>query len=179
MAKTDAGKRAGGGSWISVTVAVVAVAAFFGWIATREPPQSVAVAEPNGSAVDTVDTGAPATVITTEQLSETATARSLIGQNVELESVKVLDHLGPQMFWIEMPGGAPYLVKMDEALVSSGRALPQREGLVRLVGRLLEKTPAVLDSWTESGALESADDRSLAEFGSTFIEARRVEPAGG
>jgi hypothetical protein len=176
MAKTDAG----GSSWISVTVAVISFALFFGWIATREPPESVAVVEPGDTTVvDDADAGAPATVVTAAELNQTATARGLIGQNIEMESARVIDHLGPQMFWIEMPDGSPYLVKMDDALVSSGRPLPPTANEFRIVGRVLEKTPALLDGWLESGALETADQRSMAEFGSTFIEARRVEPAGG
>lgn len=172
-------KDAGGRSWLSVTVAVIAVALFFGWIATREPPESVAVAEPDDAAADTaMATDAPATPIEAADLNQTATARGLIGQNIELASVPVSDVLGAQMFWIELPGGAPYLVKMDSALVASGRALPQSGNTVRIVGQVQEKTSAVLDGWVESGVLEDADQRMLAEFGSTFISARRVEPAG-
>jgi hypothetical protein len=171
-------KDAGGRSWLSVTVAVIAVALFFGWIATREPPESVAVAEPDDAAADTVAPDAPATPIEAADLNQTATARGLIGQNIELTSVPVSDVLGAQMFWIELPGGSPYLVKMDSALVASGRALPQSGNTVRIVGQVQEKTSAVLDGWVESGVLEDADQRMLAEFGSTFISARRVEPAG-
>ena len=178
MAKTDAGRRSGG-SWVSVAVAVLAVGLFFGWIATREPPESVAVAEPGDTAVtDTAASDAPATPIEPADLNQTATARALVGQNIELTSVSVSDVLGSQMFWIELPGGAPYLVKMDSAMVAGGRALPQFGSNVRIVGRVMEKTPEVIDSWEASGALETADQRMLAEFGSTFIDARRVEPAG-
>ena len=173
-------KDAGGRSWLSVTVAVIAVALFFGWIATREPPESVAVAEPDDAAGDTsmAAPDAPATPIEAADLNQTATARGLIGQNIELASVPVSDVLGTQMFWIELPGGSPYLVKLDEALVARGLALPQSGNNVRIVGQVQEKTPAVLDGWMESGVLQNADQRMLAEFGSTFISARRVEPAG-
>lgn len=176
MAKTDTGRR--GGGWIPVAVAVVAVMVFFGWIATREPPESVAVVEPGDTAVaDTTPAGAPATAIEPGDLNQTATARGLIGQNIELTSVAVSDVLGSQMFWIELPGGSPYLVKLDSAMVAGGRALPQAGSKVRVIGRVMEKTPDVLDSWEASGALQTADQRMLAEFGATFIDARRVEPA--
>lgn len=174
MAKTDAG---GGGSWISVTVAFVAVAVFFFWMATREPQESVAVAEPGDEPADTT---APATgtPIEPSALVETASAHGLIGQDIELASVLVQDVLGTEMFWIELPGGAPYLVKMDSAQIASGIAPPARGTDVRVVGRVLEKTPELLDRWTASGAIANPDQRSLAEYGSTFIAARRVEPAG-
>jgi hypothetical protein len=175
MAKTDASGRTGG-SWIPVAVAVVAVGLFFGWIATREPPASVAVAEPGDTAADTGAPEGPTRPIEPDELNQTASA--LVGQDVELASVRVSDVLGSEMFWIELPGGAPYLVKMDSSLIAGGRALPQPGVAVRLVGRVLEKTTGVVDSWMESGALETADQRMLAEFGSTFISARRVDPAG-
>jgi hypothetical protein len=175
MAKTDAG---GGGSWISVTVAFVAVAVFFLWMATREPPEAVAVAEPGDEPADTAGpvTGTP---IEPSALVESTSAHGLIGQDIELSSVLVSDWLGTEMFWIELPGGAPYLVKMDSAQIASGIALPARGSNVRVVGNVLEKTPELLDRWTTSGALANPDQRSLAEYGSTFIAARRVEAAGG
>ncbi|HEX2166788.1 MAG TPA: hypothetical protein VHG09_06070, partial [Longimicrobiales bacterium] len=145
---------------------------------TREPPASVAVVEPGDTASDTtVAAAAPATVIEPDALTQAETARALLGQNVELTSVTVQDVLGSQMFWIGLPGGSPYLVKLDSALVAAGTALPQVGGNVRVVGRMMDKTPAVLDGWQESGVLDS-DQRTLAEFGSTYIEAGRVEPAG-
>lgn len=177
MAKTDAGRRSGGG-WIPVAVAVVSVGLFFGWMATREPPESVAVAEPGDTVSDTMPADAPATPTEPEELTQSASERALIGQNIELVSVPVSDVLGSQLFWIQLPNNAPYLVKMDSAMVAGGRALPDPGSNVRVVGRVVEKTPAVLDSWEAAGALETADQRMLAEFGSTFIDARRVEPAG-
>jgi hypothetical protein len=176
MAKTDAG---GGGSWISVTVAFVAVAVFFLWMATREPPEAVAVAEPGDEPADTAGSGATGTLIEPSALVETTSARGLIGQDIELASVAVSDVLGTEMFWIELPGGAPYLVKMDSAQIASGVALPAQGSNVRVIGSVLEKTPELLDRWTASGALANPDQRSLAEYGSTFIAARRVQPAGG
>lgn len=169
----------GGSSWISAVVALVATAAFMGWLATREPPASVAVQEPGDTtgAGPTANADGPAQTIEPDVLTQTGATRELIGQTVELASIRVSDVLGTQMFWIELPGGAPYLVKMDSAQIAAGRTLPSPGVNVHLVGRVLEKTPEVLDTWTASGALANPDQRMLAEFGSTFIEARRVEPA--
>jgi hypothetical protein len=177
MAKTEAGGRSGGG-WIPIAVAVLAIGLFFGWVATREPPESVAVAEPTDTAADTIAAGGAATRIQADVLTQSATARELIGQNVELQSVPVSDVLGSQMFWIELPGGSPFLVQMDSALVASGQALPQPGENVRVVGRVLDKTPEVMDRWMTTRVLEDTNQQILAEFGSTYIEAQRVEPAG-
>lgn len=176
MAKTDASGRTGGTNLIPVAVAVLAVGLFFGWVATREPPAAVAVEEPGDTtAVD--DAAGQATQIEPDVLGQPEAARGLIGQNVELASVAVSDVLGPQMFWIELPSG-PFLVKIDSAMVTAGSAVPAPGSNVRVVGRVLEKTTAVVDGWMASGVLANPDQRMLAEFGSTFIEARRVEPAG-
>jgi hypothetical protein len=177
MAKTHASERTGG-SWISVTVAVIAVGLFFGWVATREPPQSVAVVEPGDTASNAGGSGGSATRIEAGELGQSETARTLIGQDVELTSVPVSDVLGEQMFWIELPGGAPYLVQMDSALVAGGQLLPLPGDRVRVVGRVVDKTPEVMDRWMTSRVLEDTNQLMLAEFGSTFIAARRVDPAG-
>lgn len=180
MAKADAsqrGRSAGGSSWIPVAVAVLAVGAFLLWLATRQPPETVAVAEP-GDTTAMQDAPIQATVVEPETLVQTASARGLIGQTIEVSAVRVQDTLGSQMFWMEMPDGSPYLVKLDSALVARGAALPAPGSRVRVIGRVAEKTDAVLDDWMQSGALQTADQRMLAEFGSTFIEAQRVQPAG-
>ncbi|HEX6132494.1 MAG TPA: hypothetical protein VFZ24_00840 [Longimicrobiales bacterium] len=171
MANTD--RR--GGSWIPVAVAVVAVAAFMGWLATREPPESVAVQEPGDTAAADTPSGAPAQVIPADTLVQFSSA--LIGQNVEIESVPVSDVLGANMFWIELPGGSPYLVRMDGANIAAGAPLPAAGSNVRVVGRVLQKDAALIDQWAAADSLTD-DQRMLADFGGTFIEARVVESAG-
>jgi hypothetical protein len=104
MAKTDAG---GGRSWISVTVAFVAIGVFLFWISTREPPESVVVTEPGDEPADTAASAGPATTIEPDVLVSTAAARELIGQTIELASVPVSDVLGTEMFWIDLHGGTP------------------------------------------------------------------------
>jgi hypothetical protein len=181
MAKADAsqrGRSAGGSSWIPVAVAVLAVGAFLVWLATRQPPETVAVVEPGDTTAMQGDEPLQATVVEPETLVQTASARGLIGQTIEVSAVRVQDTLGSQMFWMEMPDGSPYLVKLDSALVARGAALPAPGSRVRVIGRVAEKTDAVLDGWMQSGALQTPDQRMLAEFGSTFIEAQRVQPAG-
>ena len=168
----------GGRSWISVTVAVIAVVLFFGWIATREPPESVAVAEPGADTIPAAAPDAPATTVEPADLTQSATARGLIGQDIELQAVPVSSALGAQMFWIELPGGSPYLVQLDSAMVASGQSVPQSGGQVRIVGRVTDKSQEVKDRWMSTQVLADADELAQAEFGTTFILARRVEPAG-
>jgi hypothetical protein len=182
MAKTEATQpnRRRGGGILPVAVALVTVGLFLGWLATRQPDETVAVAEPGaGEAVQQDDAAdeTPATVIRAGDLVQQA--GQYVGQAVQLESVAVLSPLGPHLFWIELPGGAPYLVKLEDAQIERGAQAPQAGRNVQVVGRVLEKTGAVLDGWMERGVLQSEDHRLQAEYGTTYIEARRVQPAGG
>jgi hypothetical protein len=167
----------GGKSFISVGVAIVAIAVFLGWLATRERPEPVVVQEPN--APDTAaDFGAgTATLIDASVLEESSEARGLVGQEIELRGVPVSTAMGPQLFWLQLPRGTPFLVKLDSALVARGTAVPNT-GRVDLIGRVLTKDTNTIQAWTQAGVLQSDDQRAKAEFGSTYIEARRVQPAG-
>jgi hypothetical protein len=161
---------------VPVVVALLAVGLFLGWLATRQPSETVAVAEPNapnGAVPAEAPTG-PATTIEPAALNQ---SEQLVGQVVEIPSINVQAALGPQMFWAELPGGQPYLVKLDETLVQQGIARPT-SGRVRVVGQVQSITPAVLEDWMQRGVLTSADERLQAEFSSTYIQATRVVPAG-
>lgn len=160
-----------GSNWIPMVVALVAVAVLLGWLATRQPEETVAVDEPGAAApAQPAEPDEPATVIDADDLAGTG-AREYVGQVVELSAVPVTAHLGSQLFWIELEGGAPYLVRLAEG------SLPATGGEARIVGTVMEKTDAVLDEWESAGVLESADHRLQAEYGGTYIEARRVGPA--
>jgi hypothetical protein len=164
----------GGSSWISVGVAILAVGLFLGWLATTKPPEVATVAEPGATGQEGQEGDAvAATSIEPDALAQD---RQLIGEMVELRSVSVSSPLGPQLFWIELPGGTPYLVKLDSTLVARATQVPAGRR-VYIVGQVLEKTDAVVDEWMESGVLQSEDHRLQALFGSTYIEARTVRPA--
>ena len=174
MAKTR------GGSFIPVVVAFVAIGLFFGWLAMQRRQEAVAVTEPGDTAsvpANPTEQGTP-TVVDPADMVTAANVRGLVGQLIELQSVPVTSQLGTQLFWIELPGGSPYLVKLDSASVAAGRSVPT-VGTYRIVGRILTKDNAVLDQWAQSGVLSTPDDRSLAEFGTTYLEASQVTPAGG
>lgn len=181
MAKTEAPqprKSRSGQNWLPIGIAIITVGLFLGWLATREPDTAVAVTEPGEPTADTIAGEAPAappTAIQPDQLSGAA-ARDLIGQNVELSSVPITSTLGPQLFWIELPGGSPFLVKLDEALVGRGTQV-QAGRSARIVGRVLNKDEALLEQWQQAGVLRNEGDRMQAEYGTTYIEASQVQPA--
>jgi hypothetical protein len=175
MAKnqTPQPKRAGGSSWISIGVAVLAVGLFLGWLATRRPPEVVTVVEPDAAGDVAPGDMPPATTIDPAELLQD---RQFIGQVVELPSVPVSSPLGPQLFWIELPGGTPYLIRLDTTLVARGTQVPAGRR-VRLAGQIREKTDAILDEWLETGVLQSEDHRLQAQFGVTYMNAHQVQPA--
>ena len=171
--------RTRGGSFIPVIVALVAIGAFLAWIATQAPERTVAVAEPGdttGAPTQPADT-TPAQVVDPQTMAS-AGARELIGQRIELQSVPVSSTMGDQLFWIELPGGSPYLVKLDSASVAAGRTVPT-SGNVRIVGRVADKDEVLLQQWVQAGVLRNDSDKMQAEFGTTYIEASQVTPAGG
>jgi hypothetical protein len=177
MAKTDAPPAggSGGSSWIAVTVALLAIGGFIAWLMMQRPAETVAVAEPNGATAAPIDDGA-VTVVTAEELNTAARMRDLRGQDIRIDDIEVVSVMGPQLFWLQSPNGTPVLVKLDAALVAAGTAL--QPGRYVVVGRIHEKTDALLAEWQQAGVLRSEGDRMQAEFGSSYIEARRVQPAG-
>jgi hypothetical protein len=181
MAKREAPQpRRGsdGPSWIAAGVAVLSIVLFMAWLATRREPESVAVVEPGRA--DTTDSRAAdsaATVVTPEELNNAARVNELRGQDVQIERAEVISAMGTQLFWLQLPGGSPFLVKLDSALVAAGTQAPA-SGHYRIVGRVLEKDDAVLTQWQQAGVLQSDGDRQQAEYGSSYIEARRLQPAG-
>lgn len=180
MAKTQTAQtqRAdrGGSSFIAAGVAILAVALFLGWLATREPDTAVAVTEPGADTpAQPTDIG-PITVVDAEELATTARVNELRGQQIQLNDVEVVSSLGPQLFWLQLPGGSPFLARLDPALVEAGTVAPS-SGRFQLVGVIHEKPDALLTEWQQAGVLRSDGDRMQAEYGSSYIEARRLTPA--
>lgn len=169
-----AGRSRSSSSVVPVVVALLAVGLFLGWLVTRQPEETVAVAEPGRTDAAAADPAAPATVIDPATLNQ---PDQYVGQTVELESINVISTLGTQMFWVELPGGSPYLVKVDSTAAAQGATAPA-SGRVNVQGQVQRITPTVLDDWMARGLLRNEDERLQAEFSSTYIQARRVQPAG-
>lgn len=168
----------GGSSFIAVGVAVLFVAGFLAWLATRERPEAVAVAEPDTAAASgAVDPAAPATPVAADSLARSGFVRERMNQVIQLDSVPVSTSMGRYFFWIDLPNGQPFLIKLDSTTVAAGQTAPA-SGRVSVTGRITAKDAALLDQWRQAGVLESDDHKMQAEFGSSYIEARRVQPAG-
>jgi hypothetical protein len=177
MANTEAPqpkRNEPGTSWLPVLVALGSVAVFLGWLATRQPTETgVAVAEPGQNAA-TDENAVTGTVIEPADLNEQG-GRPLVGQDIELSSVPVTSALGAHLMWIELPGGSPYLVRLDSTLLARGTSVPVGRR-ARIVGRVEVKDDAVLADWERAGVLQDPGHRLQAEFGTTYLLARRIDP---
>jgi hypothetical protein len=174
MANSAAGKSSPTSAlWPLAAILVVAV--FLVWLAlTSEPSVVVAPEETGGDTTALAAANETATVVAPTEFE--GNQQTYWGQEIQLQNVAVASTMGPQIVWIELPSGAPFLVKMNDALVQSGQAVaPQSR--VTVVGRVLEKTDSVLSAWQQSGALQNDGHRQQAEFGTTYMEARRIQPA--
>jgi hypothetical protein len=174
MAKSSAGMSSPT-SALWPLVAIVVVAVFIVWLAMTSEPSVIAA--PNEAQDDTTGT-----VVETAPVVQPAdfegNPATYWGQEVQLQNVAVASTMGPEIVWIELPSGAPLLVKMDDALVQAGHAVAA-QSRVTVVGRVLEKTDSVLTEWRQNGTLQNDGHRQQAEFGTTYIEARRIQPATG
>lgn len=175
-------KHNDGSNLISITVAVVTVGLFLGWLATREAPQTAVVSEP-GDTVAGASSGAGSNVsgdvvtLDPDEMEGSGAFAGLVGQTVAMKSLNVVAGLNDRLFWVQLAAGELFLVQMADALVAAGQTAPT-SGRIDVVGVVQTKDAALLDSWMADGTLRSADDRLQAEFGQTYLEAQQVQAAG-
>jgi hypothetical protein len=175
MAKSSAGRRSPA-SALWPLAAIVVVGVFIVWLAMTSEPSVIAAPEETSDTTDA--TGAMDTAPVVAATDFESNAATYVGQEIQLPDVPVTSVMGPQIIWVELPSGAPFLVKMDSALASAGQPVAA-QSRVTVVGRVLQKTDSVLGAWQQSGALQNEGHRAQAEYGTTFIEARRIRPASG
>lgn len=151
-------------------LAFVLAGGFLYWLNSVAEPTQVAIEE------EGPDEGSGASSILAME-DFLANPEGQIDHVVEVNGARIASRLGPQAFWIG-PDAAPYLVKMSPALVASGTEVLV-ESVVTLVGTVFMMSDSVLSSWDELGVFASEGDRIVAEFATSFLEARSVEAQGG
>lgn len=171
----SAGKSSSPTSALWPLVAILVVAVFLVWLALTSEPSVTVTPEEAGEDTSELATGMAAAVSPAEF---EANQQTYVGQEIQLQDVTVSSTMGSQIVWVELPSGAPFLVKMNDDLVQSGQTVAA-QSRVTVTGRVLEKTDSVLTAWQQSGALQNDGHRQQAEFGTTYMEARRIEPATG
>lgn len=177
MANEGPSHVGGGTNILIVGVSVLLVAALMAWLVMQQPDGAEAtIAEGDTAAVVAGATG-PAPAHTVSDTLFEQNVGSYIGQVVEVTTARYSSALSPQTFWLELPSGTPFLVKLDSAMVAAGTAAPAG-GVLNIVGTVQQKDAAVVGQWLESGVLQNADQQMQAEFGTTYLEARQIRPAG-
>src|SRR5690606_11118770 len=121
---------------------------------------------------------------TTESAGASVTAEEFeanvaqyVGQTVNLSGLRVAGRVGEQAFWVELPSGSPYLVKMSDALVAEGFAV-QSGDPVDVLGRVHQMTDSVVAAWEASGAIQGEGQKAEVLLATTFLEAIRARVGG-
>jgi hypothetical protein len=176
----EAGKRMGdqrsrvGAASLAVPLMVVTfllVAGFMWWL--RQNAATTSVMLEDGEGADSVTAPQPAAggvAVSEEQLK--VSPAQFEGQVVSV-TLPVAMAVGTQAFFLDVTD-APFLVKLSEALVQQGQAVPQ--GQVTVTGPLMAMTDSIRQDWLGRGIIPQADE-ILVEFATHFIEARTVAAA--
>jgi hypothetical protein len=173
MAKSSADASSSSSSAkILMAVAVVAIVGLLAWLSfASEPSTTPAVS------LDTLDAGPGAATSPPVAAADFgANMESYTGQEIELRGVVVAQVMSPEIIWVDVPtsqGAVPFPVKLAVGITAPGQG-----ATVNIEGRVLEKTDSVVDAWEQSGAIQNAGQRSQAEYGPLFIEARVIRQAG-
>lgn len=163
--------RGEAGTIVWAVAAVVVVALFVAWLSRTAEP-SVTPLLVSGDTTEAP--GGGGTVVTAADFEPNVD--SYRGQAIELQDVPVVQHMGSSIVWIELPSGSPFLVKVSDEVAANG--LPSPQSRINVVGTVREKTDAVLQQWQDAGVLQGTGQRTQAEFGSSYIEATAIRPAG-
>lgn len=152
-----------------MVLSFLAVGGFMWWLSQNAQTTSVTMG--TDTAGDSASVSQPATpggvVVTEDHLK--MTPGQFEGQVVTI-TLPVAMAVGTQAFFLDVTD-APFLVKLSDALVQQGQAVPQ--GQVTVTGPLMVMTDSIRRDWLGRGIIPQADE-ILVEFATHFIEARAV-----
>lgn len=100
------------------------------------------------------------------------------GQDVRLVDVMFSTAVGTQAFFISLPQGSPFLVRMSDELVAAGEVVPTSQGMMTVTGTMLALNDSIKADWFADGTV-SDNDQVLVDFATHFIEASDMISAGG
>lgn len=167
------GSRRGFADKLSLPLMIVSfiiVGGFLYWLSiTAQPTEVEIVEQPTDEG-----SGASAILSVTDFL---ANPEGQIDAVVEVTRARVASRLGTQAFWIG-PDDQPYLVKMGPQVLEAGTEVLV-ESVVNLVGTVFLMSDSVLTSWDSLGVFTNPGDRIVAEFATSFLEARSIESVAG
>jgi hypothetical protein len=165
-------KGSSGSGVVFMVVGVVAVGGLLWWLSRAAMPSAPTTAE--AAQLEEIAATDTTTVPIVDATDFARNPQRFEGREIDLGDVTVAQVMSPEIIWVELPGGMPFLVKL---LPDAHR--PAAQARVRVIGRVLVKSDSVLSAWLQSGALLDAGQRAQSEFGTNYLEARQVRPVGG
>lgn len=155
-------------------VAFVVIGGFLWWLGQQAAAERAmqAAQEEAAAAEDTVPTVQTVPVGDIE-----VDATPYVGQEIRIAGTNVASLLGDQGFWLETPGGNPFLVSMGPEVQAAGVNVTAGSR-VTAVGTIHEMNDSVLTAWVDGGSIAEGD-RIVAEFATHYLEADDVLVSGG
>lgn len=146
------------------------IGGFLWWLNMSAETASVTLREEPDDSTPQAATGAGGVAVTEEDLR--TTPDRFVGQVVRI-TLPVAMAVGSQAFFLDVTD-APFLVKLSDALLQQGQAVPQ--GQVTVTGPMMVMTDSIRQDWLSRGIVPASDE-ILVEFATHFIEARAVAAA--
>lgn len=150
-------------------VAFVVIGVFLWWLAQQAAAERAmqAAQEEAAAAEDTMPTVQTVPVGDIE-----VDATPYLGQQIRIAGTNVASLLGDQGFWLETPGGNPFLVSKGPEVQAAGVNVTPGSR-VTVVGTIHAMSDSVLTTWVDSGGIAEGD-RIVAEFATHYLEADDV-----
>ncbi len=166
--------RAGAAQAASVGLMIGAFVSFGGfmyWLKVNTSPTELQVSEDISATA-----GISSVLVGADNFAENPSA--YLGQTVEVGNLPVSDVLGNYLFFVNLPGDVPFLVKTNARQVDEEGFSTTTGSVVTIVGEVRAMDEAILDGWVAQGWLAEAD-RVFAEFAVTFLDALVVDGGSG
>jgi hypothetical protein len=161
---------------ILMVAAFAVIGGFLLWLRGQSQAElALRIVEDTVSVADPIDTSPDgATIVTPADLQ--AGAGAYQGQLVRIARIAVASNLGRQGFWLDLPSG-PLLVSLSASMIADETAVTAGSA-VTVTGTVIAMSDSVSASWFQAGRIGEGDQLA-ASFASHFIEATRIETAGG
>lgn len=170
MEQTERKKSRRGLTWFWMLLSVVMIGGFMYWLSVSSEPTPVTI-------VQDEEPEEEAGVLTVSVDSFAQDPDSWVGGDVRIRGVQASSNMGPQAYWLDMPTGVPFLLKLGPTLVADSAFSVEVGTPYTVVGTMYAMNDSVLNAWEASGAIADEGQRMQAEFATSFLEARSMRPS--
>ena len=134
------------------------------WLAITAEPTEIVIVEEEPEEIFT------GTVLDAAVL-ETPAITGYEGLEVRVADVTYAQAVGPAQFFVNLPQGSPFLIRMSDQMIADSVAQPS--GVVTITGMLYPMTDSVKTAWNEDGTVTAAE-QPLVDFAAHYIEATEI-----